>query len=344
MMEILDSQEEDWDSSDEDDFGQLALAYDPDQLSGEDGQPANGHDYLRLVQLERKALLNNPVKIPHSESSLIEKVPGDNWTSPDSQLGKKEDVETMNNSDLRDCDKEDKLREPVNNICNPEYDLKYRDEILANFRQLREKVRDIREEEFPSDTNKSDLNLDNETTAEEDKEKYEKLVSESTKNAKNLLQLMELGQPPQTSAIIDKSQMELHLALEKIADICEITPNYATLNTDWVYSLVACLREPIEPDICSTLRRLARICISRRRAYEERFKNNGQPQMDLGQDSKYQEDSNDSKRRRRSKKRKIKNCEVDAKELVQAMDDEEYNSSLLIICIVRHYFGQTDLK
>lgn len=46
----------DSDDSSEYEYGRKALAYDPNQLSAGDGPPSNGHDYLRLVEIERSMI------------------------------------------------------------------------------------------------------------------------------------------------------------------------------------------------------------------------------------------------------------------------------------------------
>lgn len=289
MAEAEAEAEEDYNDDDEsssDELGQIALAFDPDQLSEGDGPLQNGHDYLRNVQVEREKY---PLLL-YSQPPLVD----------------------TNNIEIN------KTIQPKAE-SGPD-DLKYSSEILQNFRKLRERIEELREQN-EAETLK-------------------------IQNSDDILKLMELGQPPQTSAVINNSQMELHSALEKIADLCEITPNYSTFNTDWVYSLIASLREPIEPDIYSTLRRLARLCIARRRSFEVKLQDNRNHSMAIESECEAAEDlENGSKGKKGSKKkRRSKGGQKDAKEIVQAMEEEEYKSSLLIICIIRHYFGQTDLK
>lgn len=268
-----DGEEED---EEEEETGRVALALDLSQLSGGDGPPQNGHDYLHLVRSERQ------------------KYPAVTYAQPPPST----------------CPK---LKQKVQiNTPNLKYDdLKYRDEILNNFKKLRDKIEEIRElsQVVPDDPASSaqsgfgdeddvdvdvDLDEQQQTSRQQSEKQFNKQVSRSNRKASSLLKLMELGYPPQVSTIVRKNQLVIHLTLEKLVDLCEVT-QHSTIHTDWIYSLMAALREPIEADICSTLRRVARLCISRLHSNQ---------------------------------------CSI---------EEEEYTSSLLIICIVRGYFGQTDL-
>lgn len=303
--------EEDTESSDE--AGQIALAVDHNQLSGSEGPPQNGHDYLRLVQTER-AKYPNVISTEPKQSTSLE-------TNRDKVATKSDSINSQSIS-----------REEKDAISYLDAsDIKYRDDIIENFKRLREKIDEIRE--FLSLDKPDDPS---EGSGQQSAKQMKKNLSRSNRRANSLIKLMELGHPPQVSALVYKSQLELHLTLERLADQGEMTPRYATIHTDWIYSLMATLREPIEPDICSDLRRLARLCIKRRKMYEKAAKAGECERADLLGIKLSDSDKALSLKSGRSFK--------DNEELVKGVEEEEYASSLLIVCIVRHYFGQTDLK
>lgn len=173
----------DSDSSSEYEFGKVALAYDPDQLSGGDGPPNNGHDYLRLVQLERATLptctqAKRPKNVDQSATA-----------SGKSQL--------VDNDD----------------------DLLFRDEIIENFLKLRNYIHGIRNNDNDNTINIEPANISN-----------------------------------QTRLVIRMSEPELHSALDEIID------GDKTFDSEWVYSLLAALREPIDAETCNSIRQIARLC------------------------------------------------------------------------------------
>lgn len=288
-------------SSDEDETRRV-LCYDPSQLTtSESGPPQNGHDYLRLVEIERDSYPAVSFSQP-PVSSRIE--------TPQQQ------------------------REPIKTSTET---LQYRDEILDNFRLLRERIDDLR--------GNAQLNPD-----------------KSTSSTSNLLNLMESGQPPLVSSLIEKSQRELHQTLENLVDRCQKEPlNANNLPANWVYSILAVLREPIEPDIYSTLRQLARVCIAMRSNISEKRKKQSSDKNKkklLGKDDQLMKaDGNEEEeedqgvggiRRKEgefSPKEEEDINEDDEEDEDEHEDDkEEYTSCLLIICIVRDFFGQADLK
>lgn len=237
-------------TDDEDTTGRVALMIDPSQLSeGGDTMPQNGHDYLRLVQAERAKLpAVTCVKSPEKKLNCHDQIP-----KPTEKVGQYED-------------------------------LAHRDDILLNFKNLRQKIESVRSDEPCPEY------AENEQPSQK---QLQDRVSRSEKQANNIMKLMALGHPPQVSDIVHLTQMELNTTLEKIALHCEMIQHYSELHTDWIYCLIAALREPIDSDICSNLRRIAKICIAKRK------------QLD---------------------------------------NSEELYSCLLIICIVRNYFGQMDLR
>lgn len=252
--------------------GRAVLAFDPTQLSEGDGLPQNGHDYLKLVQAERQ-------KYPsYSFDSSSSEEDEDNYDEEVSGEDDDDEEELENKEE----EEEKKLENtPVSLRLIEQSDLELSSEILENFLNLRKKIETYRES-IPTQA---------------------KICDNGRQRGKStLLKLMELGHSPQLSTIIDKSQLELHQTLENLADQCEIIPYSPIIHTDWIYSIMAALWEPLERDIYSTLRRITKICISRRFYLEWK------------------------------------------EELDDADEEEEYASCLLIICIVRFYFGQTDLK
>lgn len=380
-----------------DDGGRVALAYDSSQLSEQEGPPQNGHDYLRLVEKERRALpaifsvQKSILKRRNRESSesdgqqstsstlsaeshkSINYVPMNNDTSatttkkiiatrtPARQAKLLLDKSKTNNGPGTNNNNN------ATNTASDVDDLRFREDILTNFKRLREKIDAIRE-------TKTVQCLEEEEKISE--KQMKKTMDRSVRQANSLIKLMELGHPPQVSTLITKSQLELHLTLEKLADQCDISPNYScTIHTDWIYSLIAALREPIESDICSTLRRIARICIAKRKLFEEKTKaatlakqqstsgisTSGcsgikltdeaaisQPTPSMSGNSsivQQQPSTSNSKSAKNLKKQTSgKASETNYEDLVNELEEEEYTSSLLIVCIVRYYFGQADLK
>lgn len=325
----IEDEEQDDDSSDSE-YGCRALAFDPNQLSNSSSLPVNGHDFLKLVQEERDKL--PPVSCVAPQSLLSKKSSHPSQTSPENQSQTLTNNSATKNSGQQKATSNNHLNmstgllkdqvrlkngnsDQGNRDSNKYEDLVYRDEIINNFRQLRKKIDDIREKipKRPTDFEEGQLN----------EKQFEKCISRSERRVNSLLKIMSIGHPPELSTLLRKSQLEIHLTLERLADQCERTPNYSTLHADWIYSLIASLREPIEPDICSTLRRLAKICIGRRNAHMKRL-------ADVSI--------------RTGNEQKSHNNETETRELVNAIEDEEFASCLLIICIVRHYFGQADLR
>lgn len=291
---IFDGLEEEEDSSfdSDEEEGRKVLAYDTNQLSSTDGPPQNGHDYLRMVEEERQKLptisfAEPPVPCKQKQAA---------------QIASKAIPSTSSTTGIK-----------------PDDDLWYRDEILKNFRQLRERIDELR----------------NASNAGESSQETVACSSCSVSTPTNLLKLMELGQPPMVSSIIGKSQAELHQTLENLADQCQIMPKQtSSLHADWMYSLMAALREPIEPDICSTLRSLARVCISRLASMSERKRKR-----------KAREDNEELAKSAQIMEAEKFNTEADNDNDDDDADEkEEYTSCLLIVCIVRNYFGQADLK
>lgn len=198
-------------------------------------------------------------------------------------------------------------------------DLVHRDQILANFLKLRSQIESVRTQSGSDVSGVQDINDEQEIKQVKNSKRANKSISRCERRAAKILGIINLGHPPQLDYLVHKSQWTIHLTLDRLAEQCEKAPIYSTLHADWVYSLMALLREPIEPDICSTLRRLAKLCITRRDSYERR----------LTQSSESHE----------------RNTSMNSsKELVDAINDEEYYACLLIICIVKYHFGQADLK
>lgn len=319
------------DSSDEELLGKLALAYDPTQLSGSD-LPQNGHDYLKLVQEERGkypsvAIASLPQQTKESQQSQVSS-PGDSFDTAKSITGSTGSGQIIKSTD----------ESGSSSSKTPPNDLLYRDEMLNNFRNLRKKIEDIRDSITHSSDqvvaqSKVDLScdvlLDNQKSKAE--EEHQRQLEKSENSVKGLLKLINLGYPPQVSNLINKSQMDIHLALENLANLCEVAPSYSIIHADWIYSLMAALREPIEADIYSTLRRLAKICIIRRQAIEKKtrqFKSPGEKKSVVLKTSK----ACTGKQER------------NLASSVEAIEEEEYTSCLLIIGIVRYHFGQLDLS
>lgn len=250
----------------ETEYGQRVLAYDPDQLTGGDGVPSNGHDYLRMVEQER-------LKLPNCSQAPRSKAKEDS-----NKLIR--EVSEANRKTVIDI-KDDKSEPFHLNI------------ILKNFKLLKDKISGLRGQSTSLNTDCPSDKIVNQ----------DGLVEASSKVVNEVMQQISAGHAPLTRFIINKSQLELHMTLERIAEMCEITPNNTTLDSEWVYCIMAALREPIDADICSTLRRLAKICIKRRLAYEK---------QNLDDLKDYQK--------------------------------EEFHSTLLIITLVRHHFGQKDIK
>lgn len=288
------------------DESRLALAYDPSQLSGSDGPPQNGHDYLRMVQMQRS------------------QIPTISYSNPPDTV-----VDEINPMDVASSEKQ--------NDCHE--DLNYREDVLKNFQELKANIDSIREKVPPR------LPIDEQQLSEKQIKDY---MDRSERRAISLIKQMNSGYPPQVSALVKKNQYEIHKTLELLADQCEDNPNYSTLHTDWIYSLMATLQEPIESDIYSTLRRLARLCLIRKKMYEKRKASSlgGGELSEMDNAQSYSRSSEvervggeEEVGRDKNGKRRENN-----EELVKAVEEEEYTSSLLIICIVRHHFGQVDLK
>lgn len=293
---LTNSSEYDTDSSssDESEAGRPVLAFDPSQLSGGDiGLPQNGHDYLKLVQEERK-------NYPQVVSCTVFPPPVKTTTAP------------MEISESASSSSSSTREEETKSSNNAHDDLKYHKEIINNFINLKEEIEAIRQScdrEQLQQQHLHDEKLETSGGKQSTKVKYD------DKNINRLLRLMELGHSPQLSDIIDKDQFEIHQTLEKLADECVVVhSNYRLIHTDWIYSLMAALRDPIEADIYSTLRRLAKICISHRKSYEQQSRGGGKE----GEGDDEEEE------------------DVGAREML--------SSCLLIICIVRHHFGQMDLE
>lgn len=278
--------------------GRVVLGLDPSQLTsgGDNGLPQNGHDYLRLVQEERKkypqVILCNVPPPP-----LTNAKPSSSLTLPSTSTLKVEESQKELDS-------------------NTPYKLKYYQEIVNNFTSLKEEIEVIRQQQN-CDKHEELASSSGRGGVAGIRSMIEKEVKYSENNINRLLRRMELGYSPTLSDIIDKDQFEIHQTLEKLADECEMMQSsYRVIHTDWIYSLMAALRDPIEADIYSTLRRLAKICIKNAKNYK-------------------------LKSEATTKKGRL---EVEEEGEEKRMDRDSLNSCLLIICIVRHHFGQTDLK
>uniref|UniRef100_A0A6G1SNK7 Gem-associated protein 2 n=1 Tax=Aceria tosichella TaxID=561515 RepID=A0A6G1SNK7_9ACAR len=372
----------DADESDADgEIGVRALAFDPNQLSNSSGLPVNGHDYLKLVQEERKRLpaivtVQPPPSLPSAkkstQSSTIpmevlhydEEIGADQENCMPSQQSSfhpmdtsilreshiasssssslsSDEEQSVNNCSIYSSMASKEFREQLRlkslgctrlktdrvnryptsmpSTSNVDRDLMHRDEILKNFLKLRAQIESIR---GLSETNPGEhCDIDNKEDEEPNQQKSsaKRSGARSDRRVANLIKNMNLGHPPQLTGLVHKSQRDIHSTLERLADQCEKAPIYSTLHADWIYSLIALLREPIEPDICSTLRRLAKLCMTRRDSYERRSTESGLSSQDLMGTAL-------------------------SKELVDAINDEEYYACLLIICIVRYHFGQADLR
>lgn len=275
----------DTDTDCDEEAGRAVLAFDPSQLTngGDNGLPQNGHDYIKLVQEERK-------KYPQVVSC----------TAPPPSKSSSLSSESTESTSMR--------AEETRNLDNTPYKLKYHQEILDNFRSLKEEIEAIRQQDCDQGKkpninvvkNKNNNNHDN-----NNKSVIEERVKCGENNINRLLRRMELGYSPLLSDIIDKDQYEIHQTLEKLADECELMQSSypQVIHADWIYSLMAALRDPIEADIYSTLRRFAKICIKNEKSYGTHAGEGG-----------------------------------------GKIDRDTLNSCLLIICIVRHHFGQMDLK
>lgn len=381
--DCLDEEEyEGEDNSDGDDSseegGRKALAYDVSQLSDLDGPPQNGHDYLRQVERESKAMpsvfsADKPTGRQRELSDSDDKQSSSSTLSAESHKSIEYvsmDVDRKTNqmptkTPLKSAPEKAK----TNNVGGDDFDdLRFREDILDNFKRLREKIDAIRE-------TKTVQTLQEQERISE--KQMKKTIDRSIRQANSLIRLMELGHPPQVSTLITKSQLELHMTLEKLADQCDIALNSSrTIHTDWIYSLIAALREPIEPDIYSTLRRLARICIAKRKLYEERTKaaarlsdaaskecggsyakpgnstsgSSGNNNNNLEFINQPTPSGRCNQQKQKQQQQSFRKCQAGKapenieEQLVRELEEEEYTSSLLIICIVRYYFGQVDLK
>lgn len=317
-----EEEEEEESDSEEDQLegGRVALAYDPSQLTQSEGFPQNGHDYLKLVQTERvkyPAISYSSKQFPNNTNKLK-----DNDKKEQLELeGESSEVKKSDSADKTIADYDDLQ------VLNSK-------EIVKNFKTLRQEIEQIRAT-LVQPTNQQGSSAKLLITSESIENNYngcdddvsgcgddgkrirqlrEKQMKKSERRANHLLKLIELGYPPEVTTLLQQDQLDLHLTLESLVNQGEIMSNYSTIPNDWVYSIMAALREPIEPDICSTLRKLARLCISTRDRY-----------------------NNAKRERRASGGSGISN----AKPTISA---KQYASSLLIICIVHYYFGQTDLK
>lgn len=246
-----DIEDDDYDDEEEEEeeFGRVAFSYDVSQLSNnQNGNPQNGHDYLRAVELERKQY-----------SAICYAKP------PVSSNVKAQTEDSMISSS---AEEQQQLNSKVSSMIG---DLKFRDQILNNFRTFKQAIEEARNSD----------------------------ISE---------------QPTQIRYLLKMTQLETHLTLEDIANRFEVATKEADFDAEWVYNLIAALREPVEPDITSTLRRLAKICLSRWAIFEEANSN------DL--DGQANGDNNNASEQK----------------------DEKQIACLLIVCIVRHHYGQIDIK
>lgn len=311
---------DDNESSDGELLGRLALAYDPTQLSGND-LPQNGHDYLKLVQEERgrypsvtTARLGQQAKEPQQSQLSL---PGHS-------------IDTAAIASVNAGHPTKSYEGIGNSNKTSSTDLPYRDAMLTNFRELCRKMDDIRESSMSQTATslKIDINCDEaEVQKLKAQEEHLKQIEKSECSVKSLMRMISLGYPPQVSNLIHRSQMDTHLALENLAQQCEATPNYSTIHADWIYSLMAALREPIEADIYSTLRRLAKICIMRKQLLDKKTRRRSTSEQDCVV----------------VKSNKDEQCRPTTNS-VGAVEEEEYRSCLVIIGIVRHHFGQLDLS
>lgn len=291
-----DSTEDEDEDEYEEGGGRVALAFDPNQLSQQDGPPQNGHDYLKMVQAER-------TKYPSVLHCL---------TPP-----KQSTIAGVNQEQSENSSSTPKKMQSNSKRSDNTLVIENCDEILKNFNDLRQKIEDIRKTKSPVQlrdqieiSKAGSASSSHDSNHEVDEAKQLKL---SERRANHLLKLIELGYSPEVSTLLHQDQMALHLTLTRLADQCEIMPNLAVIPTEWIYSIMAALREPLEGDIYSTFRRIARLCIARRDRY-------------LGKRIKGDDGI-------KLKENHVKN-----------ISHKEYVSSLLIICIVHHFFGQTDLK
>lgn len=338
--------------SDESDSNDLyrALEYDPNQLSHSNGIPVNGHDFLKMVQEEREKLpqvMTAPLpkvisktisskEVSNCETSDCEKnvikhcltneqdiSDTESAGSEATTLSIKQSIESVRDTDndndhskTQQADTQDmmgskkeayrqiRLKSKVDSdIKNPvSRELTHKDQIIQNFLSLKSKIDEFRGR---TDSDLTDSSGVNHSALRARKWRANKRVH-------GLMERLNLGRPPQVDQLSEMSQMEIHMTLECLAEQCERSPICSNLHADWIYSLLCMLREPIEPDICATLRRLAKVCLKRRDHFEKRT------QKSLAASS------------------------GDVK--VQTLDEEEYYGSLLIVCLIRHHFGQSDLK
>lgn len=367
---------EDYETSSDEELHR-ALAYDPNQLSHSKGLPVNGHDFLKLVQEERKRLpevVSAPMKsLPqlapsHGTSArasneqrptggvLDENAPLDELLAanalpsrsshrrrsdsnssqtnnyPDSETTTSEepdlsvlDPNETGTTSMKEMKRQIRLKslgctplvipqrhQPARSSPTSAQDLIHRDQILGNFLSLRSRVDQMRRHAANGGAS-GDMNSDEAEKSKKGGEKN-KGQARSRRRATSLIRIMNLGHPPQICDLLHKSQSEIHMTLEALVEQNEKAPVYSTLHADWIYALITVLRDPIEPDICSTLRRLAKLCIARRDNYEKK----------------------------RSSRADLPDNE--SRDLVNAIEEEEYYGSLLITCIIRNHFGQADLR
>lgn len=329
----------DCDDDDDDDFddyddSRVFLRYDPTELSGGSGPPQNGHDYLKQVQEERSRLPASVGVRPTDRQANLEATQR-NGTSHAGSLTEA-DIEAMARLRTEDSYVEQEILGKSAARNNKAGTKSERDtQILKSFSELREQIESIRA--------KASQSLDNDTLVDVGaalSDSQEQIASQETKRrqtmndravegANELIRLISLGEAPVVSQLIGRSQLELRLTLDSLADQCERAPRkFATLHSDWVYSIMAVLHDPIDADICSALRRVAKFCIAQRKVMDETrvcaADGRAMGSADARGDGMSSGTSIKSKRSR--------------------VDEEEYASTLLIICLVRHYFGQLDLK
>lgn len=312
-------------SSSDEEYGCRALAFDPNQLTNSEGLPVNGHDFLKLVQEERQKLPTiscaPPPKSKQKQEPLKSRILQPILQTSSSEIDDISIIESCemniivdqaemtsalpNNQPAIRLKQSNSIQAASSAQIDRYLDLAHRDEIIDNFKKLRNAI----EERRPQQTNGVFVKRQ----PCEDAKDREEVESESEMIANRLLnRIRSFEEKPDLAAILEINQLEIHLTLERLADFFERTSRflYSSFPADWVYGLLAALREPIEADICSTLRRLAKICISRRDNLLESRKESSK----MGDDDK------------------------------MLIEEEELKSSLLIICVVRHYFGQSDLK
>lgn len=209
-------------------FGKVALGYDESQLSSGAGEtPQNGHDFLKYVQDERKSFPEVLVN----------------------EAGKKKGKDSSEKK--------------------TESDTAYRNFVVSNFSKLCKTVSDLREaaSTIPGkvDTQKGlsdDSNGILEPSADETNDSSRtKLLKAAEEKAEFIVRIIDLGNRPKLSNLLRLSQLEVSTALEKLAEQSELSDRFSSFHPDWIYSLMAMLQSPLEADIYSTLRKIARACL-----------------------------------------------------------------------------------